>query len=72
MERRGIPTVMVTALPEVAQNVGATRIIRGFALTSPVGNPNLTKDAEKTFRKHLLWRALQILTTEVEEQLVVD
>jgi betaine reductase len=63
---------MITALPEVAQNAGATRILRGHALTSPVGNPHLEKTAEKAFRKNLVWRALQVLTRKVEDQLVVD
>jgi glycine reductase len=63
---------MITALPEVAQNVGATRILRGHALTSPVGNPHLESNAEKVFRKKLLWRALEMLTQKVEEQLVVN
>jgi hypothetical protein len=33
----GIPTVFITALPTIAQMVGANRIVRGVAITHPTG-----------------------------------
>ena len=63
---------MITALPEVARNVGTTRIVKGYALTSPVGRPDVDRESEKAFRDKIVWRALQVLTTKVEKQIVVD
>lgn len=67
----GIPAVMITALTDVARSVGAGRILKGYAVTSVTGNPNLEEGAERAFRKKLVRQALQALTTKVEEQLVV-
>ena len=63
---------MITALPEIAQNVGVTRIVRGYTLTAPVGNPYLQRTDEREFRKKIVWRALETLTRKVEGQLIVD
>ena len=63
---------MITALPEVAQNAGTARILKGHGLTAPVGNPDLGPDAEKAYRKKLLWRALELLATKVDDQTVIS
>jgi glycine reductase complex component B subunit gamma len=62
---------MITALPEIARNAGTTRILRGYSLTSPVGNPSLSPDAERAYRKKILFRALELLGTKIEEQTII-
>ena len=67
----GIPIVQVSALDALAKSVGSNRIIRGKAITSVVGDPSLSPDEERRFRKRLVVKALEALQTPVEDQLVV-
>lgn len=66
LERAGIPTVLVTCLTNVAEMVGANRILAGVAIPHPVGDPGLTAADEHAQRKRLLLRALEVLTVPVE------
>lgn len=69
-EREGIATVFVTALPTIAQMVGANRIVRGVAITNPTGDPSRSPDDERALRLALVRRALEMLGTEVEPRTV--
>ena len=40
--------------------------------SSPLGNPALTLEEEKTIRRKLVSRALEALTTEVEDQTIFE
>ena len=66
LERAGIPTVLVTCLTNVAEMVGANRILSGVAIPHPVGNPGLAQEEERQMRRRLLMRALEVLTIPVE------
>jgi glycine/betaine/sarcosine/D-proline reductase family selenoprotein B len=59
IERAGIPTVFVTALPTIATMIGANRNVHGPAITHPCG----LDDGE---RRRIVERALEMLETEVE------
>ena len=61
----GIPTVFVTALPTIAQMVGANRVLRGAAITHPTGEPSLAADDEPRSASGMLERALEMLATDV-------
>lgn len=63
IERAGIPAVYVTSLPTVATMIGANRIVRGPAITHPVG-----LDEEE--RRRIVERALEMLETDVEPNTV--
>jgi glycine/betaine/sarcosine/D-proline reductase family selenoprotein B len=65
MERKGIATVFVTALPTIAQMVGANRILRGVSISHPTGDPALAPDDEEQLRRRIVGRALEMLATEV-------
>lgn len=66
LERAGIPTVLVTCLTNVAEMVGANRILAGVAIPHPVGDPGLAAEEEQQQRRRLLLRALEALTVPVE------
>jgi glycine reductase len=66
----GITTVCITALPTIAQMVGANRILRGVAITHPTGDPSLAAGDELAMRTRMLDRALEMLTTDVEPRSV--
>jgi len=57
--------VFVTALPTIAQMVGANRIVRGVAITHPTGDPSLPTGDEHALRVRLLRCALEMLATDV-------
>jgi len=62
--------VFVTALPTIAQMVGANRILRGVAITNPTGDPTLATGDERALRVALVRRALEMLATDVEARTV--
>jgi len=59
IERAGIPTVFVTALPTIATMIGVNRSVRAPAITHPFG-----LDAAE--RRRIVERALELLETDVE------
>ncbi len=62
--------MFVTALPTIAQMVGANRILRGVAITHPVGDPSLGAPDEHALRVAIVRRALEMLATEVQARTV--
>jgi len=60
----------VSALDGLAKSIGSNRIVRGKAITSVVGDPTLSRDDERRFRKRLVTKALEALQTPVEEPTV--
>jgi glycine reductase complex component B subunit gamma len=58
--------VFITALPTIAQMVGANRILRGVSITHPTGDPSLAAGDERELRVAMVRRALEMLRTEVD------
>lgn len=46
--------------------IGANRVVRGVAITSPFGDPELGPEREAALRRALVERALDMLETDVE------
>lgn len=61
----GIATVFVTALPTIAQMVGANRVLRGVSIAHPTGDPGLAVGDELALRIAIVERALELLSTDV-------
>ena len=59
-------TVFVTALPTIAQMVGANRILRGVSIAHPTGDPGLSVGDEFALRERIVGRALEMLATDVD------
>ena len=57
-------TQICTMIP-VAKEVGSLRAIASGGIVSPTGNPELTPEKEKAFRRELVLRALRTLQQEV-------
>ena len=62
--------MIITALPTIAVMVGANRIVRGVAITNPVGDPAQNRGDERVLRRRLVERALAMLETAVEPRTV--
>lgn len=60
-----------TVVP-ISLTVGANRIVPAIAIPHPLGNPNLEFKEEKALRRKLVEKALEALSTEVEDQTVFD
>ena len=58
--------MFITALPTIAQMVGANRVLRGVSITHPTGDPSLAAGDERDLRVAIVRRALAMLTVEVE------
>ena len=75
IERAGIPVVHMCTVTPISMTVGANRISRfvpTIAIPHPLGNPALTMEEEKAIRRKLVERALEALTTEVEDQTIFE
>ena len=59
IERAGIATVFVTALPTIATMIGANRNVHAPAITHPFG-------LAESERRRIVERALEMLETEVD------
>jgi glycine reductase len=67
IEKVGIPAVLITTLMPTAKMLHAHRIVQGVAITSPLGNPELSAEREKALRRSIVTSALEALTTEPGE-----
>ncbi|MDE7055540.1 MAG: glycine/betaine/sarcosine/D-proline family reductase selenoprotein B, partial [Oscillospiraceae bacterium] len=62
---------MCTVTP-ISMTVGANRIVPTIAIPHPLGNPALSLEEEKAIRRKLVERALEALTTEVDDQTIFE
>ncbi len=72
IERAGIPVVHMCTVTPISMTVGANRIVPTIAIPHPLGNPELSHEEEKAIRRKLVERALEALTTEVEDQTIFE
>ena len=57
--------MFITALPTIAQMVGANRILKGVSITHPAGDPSLAVGDEHALRRRITERGLEMLSTDV-------
>lgn len=62
---------MCTITP-ISMTVGANRIVPTIAIPHPLGNPALPPEEEYALRKKLVARALEALSTEVNDQTIFE
>lgn len=72
IEKTGIPVVHMCTVTPISMTVGANRIVPAIAIPHPLGNPNLEIGEEKALRRGLVEKALNALTTEVEDQTIFE
>lgn len=65
--------VQIAAVVDIAKSIGVSRILRGFAITCPVGNPTIgTVEDEKVSRRRYVEKALEMLQKEGKVNTVED
>ena len=64
--------MLLCNLVSIAERVGAPRIVPTRGIPYPAGDPELSADGERAWRRQLLERALQALATPVKAPTVFD
>jgi betaine reductase len=72
IERAGIPVVHICTVTPISMTVGANRIVPAIAIPHPLGNPELPADEEYALRRKLVDKALEALSTEVDDQTIFE
>ena len=72
MERAGIPTALLCNLTSIAERVGAPRIVPTRGIPYPTGDPSLDPAAERAWRRRLVERALEAVSTAVTKPTVFE
>jgi glycine reductase complex component B subunit gamma len=63
---------VVTNLVTIAEQVGAPRIVPGRGIPYPAGDPSLSEQAEREWRRRLVARALDAVSTSVGKPTVFE
>ena len=72
IERAGIPVVHICSIVPIFMAAGANRIIPAVGIPYPVENPGLPKEDELQVRRRIVKKALEALSTDIEEQTVFE
>ncbi len=65
IDRAGIPVALISALFPVAEQVGASRIVKAVSIPHPCGDPRLPADLDGQIRREIVSTALKALRSEV-------
>ena len=72
LEREGLPTAMISALPPVALDLGANRVVRGVKIPHPCGDPALEAEQGAALRERIVRGALAALSTRVDRPTIFE
>ena len=61
---------LISAMYPVAQQVGASRIVKGVAIPHPCGDPSLPAQLDSQLRREIVSTALKALEAKVESSTV--
>jgi glycine/betaine/sarcosine/D-proline reductase family selenoprotein B len=61
----GIPVAVLSALPPLALQAGANRVVQGVKIEHVCGDPALPPEQDRRLRRDLVERALAALATDV-------
>jgi glycine reductase len=61
----GIPVAVLSALPPLALQAGANRVVQGVKIEHVCGDPSLPPEADRALRRRLVWQALRALQADV-------
>ena len=70
LEKAGILPVHICTIVPISQTVGANRIVPAVAIPHPLGDPAKSEKDEKILRSAIVEKALNAMTTTIEEQTV--
>lgn len=67
IEKEKVPVALITTIVSTAKMMKVSRIVVGGGITHPFGNPGVSLEEEKEFRKKIIEKALNALQREVKE-----
>jgi betaine reductase len=70
LDRAGLPVAMISAMYPVAEQVGASRIVKAVAIPHPCGDPSLPADLDGQLRREIVATALKALEQKVDTSMV--
>lgn len=70
LDRAGLPVAVVSAMYPIAEQIGASRIVKGVAIPHPCGDPSLPAELDRELRRAIVMMALRALETKVENSTV--
>jgi glycine reductase len=66
LDRAGLPVALISAMYPVAEQVGASRIVKAVAIPHPCGDPSLPPELDSQLRREIVATALNALEAKVE------
>ena len=66
LDRAGLPVAMISAMYPVAEQVGASRIVKAVAIPHPCGDPSLPAELDGQLRREIIATALKALEANVK------
>ena len=63
---------VLSALPPLAMQAGANRVVQGVKIEHVCGDPSLPPEADRALRRRLVEQALQALQRDVQEPTLVS
>jgi len=66
LDRAGFPVALISAMYPVAEQVGASRIVKGVSIPHPCGDPSLPLEIDTRLRREIVKTALKALQSEVK------
>lgn len=65
LDRAGVPVALISAMYPVAEQVGASRVVKGLRIPHPCGDPSLPPELDVRVRQEIVTTALKALEAEV-------
>ena len=62
---------VITALPPLAMQAGANRVVQGVKIEHVCGDPALPPEADRALRRRIVEQALMALGTDVQQPTLV-
>jgi glycine reductase complex component B subunit gamma len=66
LDRARLPVAVVSAMYPIAEQVGASRIVKAVSIPHPCGDPSLPPELDRQLRRQIVAKALKALETPVE------
>ncbi len=70
LDRAGLPVALISAMYPVAEQVGASRIVKAVAIPHPCGDPSLPAALDGQLRREIVSTALKALEAKVDRTTV--
>lgn len=64
-DRAGLPVAVITAMYPVAEQVGASRIVKAVSIPHPCGDPSLPPEMDFKLRRKIVRTGLKAIQSDV-------